>query len=459
MRTINLNLYLIILIILIAAICLLSTSAFVLYQADTESKYEISLSAVSIEKQLELQLTRIETGYDHPEGFPDFSLWKESEHESGLCVRFARLNMNIVKSVCRGGGTSEQWPRWFEILYRWNFKPGQKVVREVTQAGRVYGHVTISPSAEIELGHAWRDVKKLMGLSAVTVVSLCTLLYFAVGWALRPARLIVAGLDKMAEENLSTRLPDFNITEWQRTGQAINNLATNLERTLSDRKVLALKLVNAQEEERRFLTRELHDEFGQSLAGLTAVASSITQTAEKECPKLLLEGQQIERITTHMMDLLRSMLSRLRPADFDQLGLVESLRSMVARWNAQSGGETQYEMEVVGNFDHLPDLIPVNVFRIVQECLTNISKHSGASSAAIKLERITSEPTDRIMLIVEDNGVINDLEFSDKPGLGLLGIRERVTALGGDLNLQASDSGGLIIRIIIPLQEMTAIQS
>ena len=461
MKTISLKLFLMILIILIATLCLLSTAVFVLYQADRLSKQETTVSAKSIDQQLEMQRFRISKGIERPERFPDFDLWKESENSSGLCARFARLDEHIVKSVCRGGMTSEPWPSWFENIYRWSFQPGQEVVRQVTQDRQAYGTVTVSPSVEMELARAWHDVKKLMGLSALTVVSLCILLFFALDWALHPARLIVTGLEKMAHGELSTRLSDFKISEWQRTGQATNHLAESLEKTLSERKELALKLVNAQEEERRYITRELHDEVGQSLAGLAAVATSITQTAENECPKLVSEGKMSGRITAHMMELLRSMLLRLRPVDFDALGLTESLKSMVAGWNARSNGKIGYAIDIKGDIDHLPDPILVNVYRIIQECLTNISKHSDASQATIEIERITNfqdqglnQQDDCITLIIKDNGIVNDLGFSDKPGIGLLGVHERVAALGGSLTLQTCDPSGLAVHTHIPLQHI-----
>ncbi len=447
-------------IILIASICLFATATFVLYQTDKASKYETAKTAESIDKQLEIQLVfGISKGFEPFGRFPNFDLWSKSEPSSGLCVQFQLPSGNIIKSACRGSRVLEKWPRWFEYIYRWSFKPGLEVVRQVTYNGKVHGSITVSPNIETELSNTWQVVKKLMGLSVITIVSLCTLLYFAVDWALRPGRLIVTGLEKMALGNLSIRIPDFNITEWQRTGYAINHLAENLEKTLSDRNQLALKLVNAQEEERLVLSRELHDEFGQSLAGLAAVASSITQTAENEYPKLVAEGKSIGRIVAHMMKLLRDMLIRLRPSDFDELGFIESLQGMVSQWNDQSSGKTRFSLDIVGDFDHLPNSVPINLFRIIQECLTNVSKHSEAKHAKVRLKRLlSSENTnsyisnESIMLTIEDDGIADNVVFTNSPGIGLLGIRERVTALGGELTLIANKPCGLIIRVWIPLQ-------
>lgn len=438
----------------------MSTAVFVLYQSHTKSIHEATISAQSIEKQLEVQLMfGLAKGFLASGLFPNFDFWTKSENSSGLCVHFERPNGKIVKRACRGAKIIDSWPSWFEKLYRRIFRPGHEIKRSVTHHDQVYGFVTISPNVETELAHAWHDIKTLMKLTALTVISLCTLLYFAIDWTLRPARLIVTGLEKMAQGNLSIRLADYKITEWQRTGQAINQLAENLQQTLSDRNQLALKLVNVQEEERRYLTRELHDEFGQSLAGLAAVASSITQTAEKECPHLVTESQNVGRITTHMMELLKDLLIQLRPIDFDELGLVESLHRLIAEWNAQSGGKIKYQLDVVGYFDHLPSAVAVNVFRIVQECLTNVSKHSEAKIAKVKLKKSNSihhsnetNSSDSISLIIEDDGVADTIELSDSSGIGLLGMRERVAALGGKLTLKANKPSGLIVHVWLPFQ-------
>ena len=196
--------------------------------------------------------------------------------------------------------------------------------------GQVHGSIVVTPSAEMGIASAWQAIRGLMGLSASTTLALCLLVYFTISRVLRPAQVIVTGLEKMEKGELSFRLPAFELDEWQRTGKAINQLAASLEQLLSERKKLALKLMNIQEEERRYLARELHDEFGQCLAAINAVAASISQTAENECPELVPEGKNISRIAHHMMESLRGLLMRLRPSDIDELGLTASLKGLVS---------------------------------------------------------------------------------------------------------------------------------
>ena len=390
------------------------------------------LTAESLGKQLEFQLFRINAGVGQANRFPDFDLWKQTGSVPGICVRFVATDSAAARSLCNGAKPSGlNWPDGFETFYRRLFNPGFEITRPIAFNGRVYGSLTVTPSAEMEIAQAWENIRSLLGLSAITVLAVCLLVYLSISRALRPARIIVAGLESMEKGNLAYRLPSFELIEWQRTASAINQLAASQQQLLAERQKLAVKLINIQEEERRYLARELHDEFGQCLAAINAVAASIAQTAEQQCPALVGEADHISRITEHMMDSVRDLLRRLRPAELDELGLAASLNSLVSGWNARSGGKIRYQLNIVGDCALLPEPLTVTLFRITQECLTNIAKHSAAANAKITLT-ITA---DAVALTVEDDGIATELPFADSSGIGLLGIRERVTALHGQLTL------------------------
>lgn len=452
----TLKLHLIYRIVYIALICLLATTAYALYQADQKSRRSLLISTESIERQLEFQLLRIDSGLELKKRFPDLDIWSETEHEPGRCVRFVSTDGEVNRAACRGDKLSTRtWPLWFDSLYRWLFDPGQAEMRQAISRGRVHGTITVSNSVFMEIARAWNDVKGLMSLTIVTVSAVCLLVFMTVNRAFHPAQVIVAGLEQMEHGTLSFRLPAFDVFEWQCTGNAINRLAANQEKMLAEREALALKLMNVQEEERRFLARELHDEFGQCLTALNAVALSISQTAESECPNLVSEGRNVKRITRHMMETLRGMLLRLRLSDIDELGLTQGLKNLVAGWNASRGSDTRYELVIHGDFDQLPDPVPANVYRIVQECLTNASKHSFATQVTITLDRseipAKKDGAKHIRLSIEDNGIAEDLSFKNTTGTGLLGVRERVTALGGTLMLEQGKPSGLAVNVNIPL--------
>ncbi len=428
-------------------------ASYVLYQADRQSRAETQVIAEAIDKQLKLQLWRIDAGFGQPERFPDFDLWRETHAVPGICIDFVSANHSLTRSMCTGSlRSAENCPVWFKYLYQSVFNPGVEAVRSVVFNGKTHGSLIVAGNVKAEIASAWQHLRGLSELAASMTIALCLVVYVTVSRILKPAQLIVTGLEKMQQGELSVRLPAFELLEWQRTGTAINQLATNQEKLLADRKKLIMKLMTLQEEERRYLARELHDEFGQCLAAINAVAASISQTAEKDCPALVPEAKNIRRISTHMMELLRGLLLRLRPAGLDELGLAASLTNLIAEWNAQSSGKIDYQIRISGEPDRLPEPIPITIFRIVQECLTNIAKHSAASHAQVTLIVKSDSGTERptIELTIEDDGIIEKLPFKDHHGLGLLGITERVTALDGRLSLVTKKPSGLVVQVWLP---------
>ncbi len=156
-----------------------------------------------------------------------------------------------------------------------------------------------------------------------------------------------------------------------------------------------------------------------------------------------------------MLENVRDLLKRLRPAELDELGLAASLNSLVSGWNARGGGQCQYSLNIVGACAVLPEPLTITLFRIVQECLTNIAKHASAVNTNITLT-IT---TDSVALTVKDDGSATKLPFADNVGIGLLGIRERVTALDGRLSLAMAVPHGLIVEVHLPIPTITEEQA
>jgi signal transduction histidine kinase len=447
----NLQLHLLSRIAAVVLLCLLATASYALYQSHRQAEQSTRQIAESLAKQLESQLLLINAGIGLNNSFPDFEFWKQSGAQPGICITYTAANGPMSRSLCNGAKPSNaDWPEGFENIYRRIFSPGWQAVQSVTLNGRPYGSLTVLPSAELEIADAWNKTLSLMGLSSVTVSAVCLLVYLSISRALRPARTIVAGLEDLESGHLDFRLPAFELDEWQRIALAINQLAASQQQLLEERQKLAVKLIDLQEQERRYLARELHDEFGQCLAAINAVAVSIKQTAAQQCPELVGEVEHIGRITGHMLEGMRDLLGRLRPAEFDELGLAASLNSLVAGWNGRSGGKTRYRLNIAGDCASLPEAQAVALFRIAQECLTNIAKHAAASGVGISLAIDEAEA----VLNIKDDGLAKQLPFADAAGIGLLGIRERVNALNGQLRLAIAQPHGLIVEARLPLAAM-----
>jgi two-component system, NarL family, sensor histidine kinase UhpB len=446
----NLMTHLITRIVPIAALCLVVATGYVLWTGERESQRYTNRTLDAVARQLQGQLAKIAAGYERADRFPYFDPLFESGLLAGFCIKYVGLEGEVAQSSCRGSAQANWVPAWFAAVYRASFRPGREIVRDLSWRNATYGRITAVADAEVQIAEAWRNVNALLGLTAITVFALCLLVYFAMARALRPTREIVLGIERLERGDLSARLPQYELVELQKMSAGFNRLAGSLEQTIGERAELMRKLVNLQEEERRFLARELHDEFGQCLAAVNAIASGLIQTAEQRYPELVGEGEQLARTGAHMMEVLRSMLLRLRPAGIEELGLVESIKGLVAQWK---GGRARIDLEIKGNFDHLPEATTIAIYRLVQECLTNVSKHAAATNVRVRLERFEPQAgrsEGSIDVLVEDNGVADATGLSFSPKLGLLGMRERIAALGGQLMLQARQSNGLTVRALLP---------
>jgi signal transduction histidine kinase len=281
---------------------------------------------------------------------------------------------------------------------------------------------------------------------AFTLAGLCLAVYAALARALRPTRIIRTGLKRLAANDLSTRLPNFDLAELSAISDVFNTLAQKLETALAERNALTRQLIAVQDEERLHLARELHDEFGQSLTAIAAQAAAAAHTAERECPPLHEECRSILRTTSGMMSALRGALIRLRPPDVEELGLALSLESLVASWNSFEKGRTRFDIVIIGRVDGLPPSVCVSLYRIAQEAITNAAKHAHARHVQLRVEA----PQANIILSVEDDGEAISGNPPPKAGMGLLGMQERVASLGGTLRFERRTEGGARLVVIIP---------
>jgi len=154
-----------------------------------------------------------------------------------------------------------------------------------------------------------------------------------------------------------------------------------------------------------------------------------------------------------MMDVLRGALLRLRPPDVDELGLAASLEGLVAAWNTRGGGRTRFSIELSGEFGALPRDFAASLYRVAQEAITNAAKHAQASRVTLRLRMQEAEGADHrahVEIAVDDDGKAG-VDFSAKPGMGLLGMRERIATLDGWLSIDSSLPGGAVLRARIPV--------
>jgi signal transduction histidine kinase len=202
-----------------------------------------------------------------------------------------------------------------------------------------------------------------------------------------------------------------------------------LEQRSAQLEQLSMLLLRAQEEERRRIARELHDETGQLLTALKI--------------ELDLEGRRESSArVVQVLNQIRNVSELLRPRALDDLGLVPAMRAMVEDFSHRTHIPVTMEADDTQGW---PPEAALTLYRVAQEALTNVARHSGAAQAWVRLAREGGE----YRLVIEDDG--KGLKSGLTPHLGLLGMRERIAAAGGTLQLVAATRGGLRVEATVPV--------
>ena len=257
------------------------------------------------------------------------------------------------------------------------------------------------------------------------------------------------------------------------TEQKLNE--DKLEKLLNEKRELNQRLVKIQEEERRNLARELHDEFGQSITAVKSLAKAITAFSGDQYSETRSLSNSIVDLSGKLYEVVNDMMRRLRPEILDTLGLREAIKNCVGRSQLELEG-VNCNIEFKGDLDSLDEVVTITIYRIIQECLTNISKYAMASNIDIEIVRdkvidddyekrvrvYSSESDNKVLIrdmlkvIIKDDGIGMDVAKALKKKehgnrMGLVGIEERLTALGGKLVIDSELYKGVKIEALIDI--------
>ena len=228
------------------------------------------------------------------------------------------------------------------------------------------------------------------------------------------------------------RLEAHTQARYQEVAEARNQL-TNL----------SAKLVQAQETERRALSRELHDEVGQALSAVLIELRNLSMglpTRSEEQSRSQIEA--IKALVEGTVRVVRNMALLLRPSMLDDLGLIPALRWQARELSKRTGMDVSVTTDL--SSDDLPEEFKTCIYRVVQEALHNCSRHSHATTVRIRVQ----QKDGALLLSVQDDGQGFDVRHSK--GLGLLGIEERVTRLGGACDVRSGPGRGTILSVKLP---------
>ncbi len=222
-----------------------------------------------------------------------------------------------------------------------------------------------------------------------------------------------------------------------------------LERALAENQRLAQQYVDTQENERKALARDLHDELGQYLNAIKLDAVSIRESTAAP-PGLHEVSRAMIANIDRVYDVVTGLIRQLRPVGFDDLGFAAAVEHCVDDWRSRLP-QTAIELSAGGDFAALDESRGLVLYRLVQEALTNIARHARATRVEIRIDAGRSINAARcVEILIADNGVGADLR-APRLGLGLVGMRERVSALGGSISLASELGAGFQVKATVPM--------
>ncbi|MEO0315736.1 MAG: hypothetical protein RI928_2192 [Pseudomonadota bacterium] len=315
----------------------------------------------------------------------------------------------------------------------------------------------LEPNPESEIRESITGALLQLALFAALGLVLMIAIGGTLRLALAPLAGILAGIARIEAGDYATRIAASGTRELNQIAQALNHLAAALTDQIAKQRELLHRLQDVQEEERRKLAHELHDEFGQLLTAIQVDASyllkrSAGQSALEACAQAMYEN------SSSILSQLRGLLAQLRPYGLQgdeehDIALEQALRDLVRQ--RQSRGDVALDCRLNVNLDDvaIPQRLAVAIYRIAQEALTNVMRHAQASRVDITVAVDTRART--LRLAVADDG--KGMAITDpRPagGLGLIGIRERVLANQGQLHWHSVTPHGLLLEAIFPLDTL-----
>lgn len=214
---------------------------------------------------------------------------------------------------------------------------------------------------------------------------------------------------------------------------------------LQQKQNLAIKIIEAQEEERKRVAREIHDGPAQSMANLVFRVELTQQLIDKDVEEARDELESLKEIVRGSVKDVRKIIYDLRPMSLDDLGLVPTLKRYIDRFEEET--DIIVDLNIIGNQRRLPPSHEITIFRLIQEALNNIHKHAEATQSTIRFEFTTKH----VNLLIVDNGKGFNQDEVDQDKFGLINMRERCELIGGKINIQSQENKGTRIHIKIPL--------
>ncbi|WP_286786393.1 MULTISPECIES: HAMP domain-containing sensor histidine kinase [Pseudomonas] len=357
------------------------------------------------------------------------------ESELTRSLRHVRVHWLDGATAADAGDGLDAW------LGAWLYPPSRTFAEPLRlDDGR---QVLISVDPRDEIDEVEDSLLQLLALFGLALALSLLAIRWAVRRGLRVLDELLAGLSRVARGELQVRLPAHSLPEAQRIAGHFNGMVATLEAAQRDNAELTRALLALQEHERKQLALALHDDLGQYLAGIRAQLL-LLRSLIGPSPLLAETARGLEDNCQRMQESFRALVRHLYPVALERLQLGEAIQLLAEQWQGAQGIACELRMG-----ERLPELDAAgqaHLYRLLQEALTNVARHSGAERVRVRLHRRGA----RLCLLVADDG--EGAALPPRPGIGLRSMLERARCLGGELRLRTRPGCGWLLRLSIPLE-------
>jgi two-component system sensor histidine kinase UhpB len=444
----NLKLHLLIRMTLTGLLCWLGVSIYLVGQSGRRAAEDLVTIADQLQPIVTADVLRRWVSLDLDKRYPDLG-GAAMRFPYPLCLRYDSQEGSNSDWGCTKPAMTPEVPK-FVARGLEAIGPGHlSLSREIKVFGLLVGTLTVESDDASFMQRQWRSVRELLALTGVTVLLLDLLALWVVDRALRPTAKIVAAVEQLGEGRHDVRLPTFRPREFGLIANGINRLVERLARSDAMRSELTARLITLQEDERRELMHELHEEFGQCVSALGAVGASLRQSVKAGETLTEADVLPLEIGVEQTLSSLRGLLQRMSQRPLEGQGLRSALSDLITGWQIRLRNGPRIVLDADRAAEGLSDSVyALCVYRVVQECLNNVARHAPASRAVSVQIRQTPQSL-HVQVSNDVQGVPVNLT-APSSGMGLKLLGERVRALQGSFSFDMSASE-FVVRAELPL--------
>jgi len=378
---------------------------------------------------------------------PDFYLFQEKGESFGLAnlnqlrhlrIQFFDTEDKLIDSSQPNIDKQNKAPKFIEKVMASVLTSIPTKIIPIGSRGKSLGYILIEPDPAYEINEIWQQVKSGLIVILIFFIFINLVIYFVFFHTLQPINELLDGFKKLENENYKVRINKTNISELNNIGQKFNNTVKIIKETNTRVHKLSQDLINIQEQEKRELARNLHDELGQSLTAIQAEAASIKNS--KKAKSQLIAVENIISLSKSMMSSTRELIKKLSLGILDEVGIKIALDDLVMSWSKRHPNiKMKYDFDQAA-LQKLSKETHQHLYRIVQEALTNISKHANPLNVSVLIKAILPG---KVKIEIINDGLVKKAKSSS--GMGLSGIRERVAQMKGQIQISSSKFFKIII--------------